>query len=99
MTIVWVLSFALWSVVGFVAWKPQSVTVPSMDAVEIHRRRRAGVVVESSGVPSVGSSRRALADPAAQRALAHSTARLALPRGATAMSGAVEPWPMPASHD
>lgn len=95
-------SIAFWSVVGYLAFRPQTTRLPAMGPVEVHRRRRMAPSVPSSASPAaVPSSRLALTDarPDAQALPSAPPSRAALPWGGIPMPGAIGAVPLPPAAD
>ena len=91
-------SIVFWSIVGLIAFWPQTTRFPAMKDVTVHRSHRPGPVptpvVRHAAVPS----RRALGSlirPDQPALGSRPGARLALPPGARSMPGRVEARPMP----
>lgn len=90
-------SIAFWTLVAYVAFKPQTAKFPAMGPIEIKRSRRAGRLVEPSSTRVIVERGPALSERARRVPLTGRPARIALPPGAVPMGGTIGAMPMP-SH-
>ena len=94
-----VASIGFWSVVAYLAFRPQTTRLVEHGPVAIQRSRREGVKVKVESAPQAARTMAALPSRRSAPAVAARPSQAALPGGAQPMRGAVGALPLPSRFE